>query len=124
MYNVLITLHGHGRCSVARGRWRRWLLSPICGVLLPLQIRRGRKGDRLDALLAKADSSKAWRTIYDEYNDEEITLRSELQSLCRWGTRRCSPAAMLCAAEGSPGSMRMGDRRCRRRGMGAHAPKR
>ena len=37
-------------------------------------MRRGRK-DRLDRLLARSDSAKAWRTIYDDYNDEEIVLR-------------------------------------------------
>eukprot|EP00887_Chlorella_sp_A99_P000863 scaffold5.g863.t1 len=38
--------------------------------------RRGRR-DRLDAMLARADSAKAWRTVYDEYNDEEIVLSKD-----------------------------------------------
>jgi len=42
--------------------------------------RRGPSGDKLDAVLARADSGKAVRTIYDEYNDEEITLsKAELR---------------------------------------------
>ena len=39
-------------------------------------IRKGKK-DKLDALLDRNDNIKAWRTIYDEYNDEEITLSKE-----------------------------------------------
>ena len=35
------------------------------------------KQDRLAALLAKNDLGTQWRTIYDEYNDEEITLSKE-----------------------------------------------
>jgi hypothetical protein len=47
-------------------------------------IRKGRKRDKLDALLARNDSAKDWRTIYDEYNDEEITLsKEELQLIQR-----------------------------------------
>jgi ribosome biogenesis protein ERB1 len=38
---------------------------------------RKARGDKLDALLARNDSSKALRTVYDEYNDEEITLTKE-----------------------------------------------
>ena len=33
-------------------------------------IRRGRK-DRLDQLLDRNDAAR-WRTVYDEYNDEEV----------------------------------------------------
>jgi ribosome biogenesis protein ERB1 len=41
---------------------------------------RRARGDRLDAVLARADSGKALRTLYDEYNDEEIVLsRAELK---------------------------------------------
>ena len=38
---------------------------------------RKAKQDRLDALLAKNDLGTQWRTIYDEYNDEEIVLSKE-----------------------------------------------
>ena len=39
-------------------------------------VRRARK-DKLEQLLDRNDSKKALRTIYDEYNDEEITLSKE-----------------------------------------------
>lgn len=43
-----------------------------------------KKEDRLEALLARNDSAKALRTIYDEYNDEDITLsRQELELVQR-----------------------------------------
>lgn len=43
-----------------------------------------KKEDRLEALLARNDSGKALRTIYDEYNDEEIVLsRQELELVQR-----------------------------------------
>lgn len=43
-----------------------------------------KKDDRLEALLARNDSGKALRTIYDEYNDEEIVLsRQELELVQR-----------------------------------------
>lgn len=38
---------------------------------------RKAKKDKLDELLDRNDNIKAWRTIYDEYNDEEITLSKE-----------------------------------------------
>jgi ribosome biogenesis protein ERB1 len=45
--------------------------------------RKGR-ADKLDSVLARADSGKALRTIYDEYNDEEITLtKDELRMIMR-----------------------------------------
>mmetsp|Transcript_31118 Transcript_31118/g.69148 ORF Transcript_31118/g.69148 Transcript_31118/m.69148 type:complete len:730 (-) Transcript_31118:537-2726(-) len=43
-------------------------------------LRKARK-DKLDALLDRNDSKKALRTIYDEYNDEEITLSKEELSM-------------------------------------------
>ncbi|KAK9829975.1 hypothetical protein WJX72_008983 [[Myrmecia] bisecta] len=43
-------------------------------------IKRERR-DRLDALLARNDSGKEWRTVYDEYNDEEIVLSKEEMQL-------------------------------------------
>lgn len=49
---------------------------------------RKQRGDKLDALLARNDSRKALRTIYDEYNDEEIVLsKEELEMIMRirWG---------------------------------------
>lgn len=39
-------------------------------------IKKGRR-DQLDTLLARNDSAKEWRTIYDEYNDEEIVLSKD-----------------------------------------------
>lgn len=39
-------------------------------------IKKGRK-DKLDQLLDRNDSSLAWRTVYDKYNDEEIVLSKE-----------------------------------------------
>ena len=39
-------------------------------------LRKARK-DKIDELLDRNDNIKAWRTIYDEYNDEEITLSKE-----------------------------------------------
>lgn len=39
-------------------------------------LRRPRK-DALDTLLDRNDHKSALRTIYDEYNDEEITLSKE-----------------------------------------------
>lgn len=48
------------------------------------KIAKQKRRDRLEALLARNDSSKDWRTIYDEFNDEEITLsKDELQLLQR-----------------------------------------
>lgn len=48
------------------------------------QITKQKRRDRLEALLARNDSSRDWRTIYDEYNDEEIELsKQELQMLRR-----------------------------------------
>lgn len=38
---------------------------------------RKERRDRLDALLARNDSAKEWRTVYDEYNDEEVVLTKE-----------------------------------------------
>ena len=43
-------------------------------------IRKGRR-DALDRLLARSDSAKEWRTVYDEYNDEEIVLSKEEMSM-------------------------------------------
>ncbi|KAI8113299.1 hypothetical protein M9435_003303 [Picochlorum sp. BPE23] len=39
-------------------------------------VKKERK-DKLDELLDKNDSSLAWRTVYDKYNDEEIVLSKE-----------------------------------------------
>ncbi|KAK9795607.1 hypothetical protein WJX73_008137 [Symbiochloris irregularis] len=48
------------------------------------KIAKQKRRDRLDALLARNDSSKDWRAIYDEYNDEEIVLsKEELKMLKR-----------------------------------------
>ena len=46
-------------------------------------IRRAKK-DKLDTLLAQTDTKQASRTIYDEYNDEEIVLsKDELRLIQR-----------------------------------------
>ncbi|KAI8473407.1 MAG: NUC169 domain-containing protein [Monoraphidium minutum] len=46
-------------------------------------LRRERK-DKLDALLARSDGGAALRTIYDDYNDEEIVLsKEEIKMLMR-----------------------------------------
>uniref|UniRef100_A0A7S0RRE2 Ribosome biogenesis protein BOP1 homolog n=1 Tax=Chlamydomonas leiostraca TaxID=1034604 RepID=A0A7S0RRE2_9CHLO len=42
-----------------------------------LKLIKSQRKDKLDALLDRNDSRKAMRTIYDEYNDEEITLTKE-----------------------------------------------
>ncbi|GBF97452.1 hypothetical protein Rsub_10375 [Raphidocelis subcapitata] len=48
------------------------------------KIARRARGDKLDALLARADGGAALRTIYDEYNDEQIVLsKSEIKMLMR-----------------------------------------
>lgn len=48
------------------------------------KIARKARQDRLDALLARNDSGKAFRTIYDEYNDEDVVLsKEELQMVQR-----------------------------------------
>ena len=44
---------------------------------------RGAGGDGLDALLAKADSSKGWRTLYDAVNDETYTLTGSEVAMLR-----------------------------------------
>jgi ribosome biogenesis protein ERB1 len=49
------------------------------------KITKTKRGDKLDALLARNDvSGKSLRTIYDEYNDEEIVLsKEELKMIMR-----------------------------------------
>lgn len=48
------------------------------------KIDKKQRGDKLDQLLARNDSKKALRTIYDEYNDEEIVLsKEELKMIMR-----------------------------------------
>jgi len=42
-----------------------------------LRSRKGAPGDALEAHLAKQDSSRAWRTLYDPVNDETYTLTAE-----------------------------------------------
>jgi len=41
------------------------------------QILKSRRKDKLDALLEKTDDPTAYRKVYDQYNDEEITLTKE-----------------------------------------------
>lgn len=41
------------------------------------KVSKGPRRDKLDALLARNDGGAAWRTVYDEYNGEEITLSKE-----------------------------------------------
>ena len=40
-------------------------------------IRKAKQQDRLDALIQRNDDESSWRTLYDEYNDEELTLSTE-----------------------------------------------
>lgn len=40
-------------------------------------IRKAKQSDRLDALIQRNDDDSAWRTLYDEYNDEQLTLSTE-----------------------------------------------
>lgn len=48
------------------------------------KVKKGPRQDKLDALLARNDGGSAWRTIYDEYNGEEITLsKEEMQMIQR-----------------------------------------
>lgn len=47
-------------------------------------IRKAKQSDRLDALIQRNDDDSAWRTLYDEYNDEQLTLsKEELQMIQR-----------------------------------------
>lgn len=58
---------------------------------------RTRRGDKLDELLARNDSSKGWRTIYDEYNDREITLsREEVRLILRIRQAQFPHAEVFC----------------------------
>ena len=48
------------------------------------KVSKGPRRDKLDALLARNDGGSAWRTVYDEYNGEEITLsREEMRMIQR-----------------------------------------
>eukprot|EP00899_Mesostigma_viride_P002463 jgi/Mesvir1/12217/Mv00445-RA.1 len=48
------------------------------------KILKKERKDQIDAFLARADDPKAWRTIYDAYNDEEIVLtREEVETIQR-----------------------------------------
>jgi hypothetical protein len=48
------------------------------------KIGKKQRGDKLEQLLARNDSSKALRTIYDAYNDEDIVLsKEELRMIMR-----------------------------------------
>ncbi|KAL5725175.1 Ribosome biogenesis protein 1 [Ranunculus cassubicifolius] len=47
------------------------------------KIKKQARKDKLDALLANADDSKAWRKLYDDYNDEEVELTSKEIKLVR-----------------------------------------
>mmetsp|Transcript_18446 Transcript_18446/g.51668 ORF Transcript_18446/g.51668 Transcript_18446/m.51668 type:complete len:718 (-) Transcript_18446:1514-3667(-) len=49
-----------------------------------LKISKSERRDRLEEHLAKQDGGKAWRTIYDEYNDQQIILsKEEIQMIQR-----------------------------------------
>ena len=41
------------------------------------KVLKGPRRDRMDRLLAQADGGAGWRTVYDEYNGEEIVLSKE-----------------------------------------------
>lgn len=53
------------------------------------KLARRARGDKLDALLARNDGGAALRTIYDEYNDEEIVL-SKVGAI-KISNRNCTP---------------------------------
>ncbi len=38
---------------------------------------RGPRRDRMDRLLAQADGGAGWRTVYDEYNGQEVVLSKD-----------------------------------------------
>lgn len=40
-------------------------------------IPQSEKRDELDAFLARTDNKKEWRTVHDDYNDEDIVLSKE-----------------------------------------------
>lgn len=40
-------------------------------------MKKAERRDQLERLLARNDNAQDWRTLYDEYNDEEITLSKE-----------------------------------------------
>lgn len=61
---------------------------------------RRQRGDKLDELLARNDSSKGWRTIYDEYNDREITLSKEEVRLIQRIRQAQFPHAEVCDVKG------------------------
>jgi ribosome biogenesis protein ERB1 len=60
------------------------LLLLLLLLLQGAKIDKKQRGDKLEQLLARNDSSKALRTIYDAYNDEDIVLsKEELKMIMR-----------------------------------------
>jgi hypothetical protein len=56
----------------------------LCCCTQGAKIGKKQRGDKLEQLLARNDSSKALRTIYDAYNDEDIVLsKDELRMIMR-----------------------------------------
>jgi hypothetical protein len=60
-------------------------LNPFQHITQGGKIGKTKRGDKLDALLARNDvSGRGLRTIYDEYNDEEVVLsKEELKMILR-----------------------------------------
>ncbi|KAL5566460.1 hypothetical protein UlMin_029624, partial [Ulmus minor] len=47
------------------------------------KVKKKEREDKLQSFLARADDSKNWRKIYDEYNDEDVELTKEDTKLIR-----------------------------------------
>ncbi|KAK3279018.1 Ribosome biogenesis protein 1 [Cymbomonas tetramitiformis] len=47
------------------------------------RIAKSEKRDALDAFLARTDNKKEWRTVRDEYNDEDVVLTKEEMEMVR-----------------------------------------
>ena len=63
--------------------------------------------DRLDALLARNDGGEAFRTVYDDYNDEEIVLSKEEMRLIQRIRQGRFPHVEVSAASLIPQQTRM-----------------
>ncbi len=63
---------------------------------------RGGGRDRLDQLLDRNDADR-WRTVYDDYNDEEVRLRGS-------SALHCGPACLTAPPPPPPPSIGSGGR--------------
>ena len=61
------------------------------------KVGKGPRRDKLDALLARNDGGSAWRTVYDEYNGEEITLSKEEMRMIQRIREGKFPHVEVCA---------------------------